>query len=58
MRDFVLSEECGVGLPIAKALSSVWETGEDRLRIMSSLTPLKIFTGWPMLSQLGKSLIL
>ena len=33
----------------------VWETGGDRLRIVSSLKPLTKYTRRTMLSQLGKS---
>ena len=55
MRDLDLSIEHGDDLPNTKALGCVWETGEDRLRIVSSLTPLSNYTRRSMLSQLGKS---
>ena len=55
MRDLDLSIEQGNDLPDAKTLGCVWETGEDRLRIVSSLTPLSKYTRRAMLSQLGKS---
>ena len=41
MHDLDLSEEYRVNFPVAKALGCVWETGEDRLQIVSSLTPLR-----------------
>ena len=41
--------------PRQKALGCVWETGGDRLRIVSSLKPLTKYIRRTMLSQLGKS---
>ena len=41
MHDLDLSEECSVNFPVAEALGCVWEAGEDRLQIVSSLTPFK-----------------
>ena len=54
MRNLDLSVE-SVELPTTKALGCVWEPGEDRLRIVSSLQPLIKYTRRNMLSQLGKS---
>ena len=55
MRDLDLSLENHEDLPDTKALGCVWETEDDRLRIVSSLTPLNKYTRRAMLSQLGKS---
>jgi len=55
IRELDLSLYNSEDLPDTKALGCVWETGEDRLRIVSSLTPLDKYTRRTMLSQLGKS---
>ena len=55
LRELDLSREHGNELPDTKALGCVWETGEDRFKIVSSLTSLQKYTRRPMLSQLGKS---
>ena len=55
MRELDLSLDNGNDLPDAKALGCVWETGEDRLRMVSSLKPLDKYTRRSMLSQLGKA---
>ena len=55
MRELDLSIEHDNDLPQTKALGCVWETGGDRLRIVSSLKPLTKYTRRTMLSQLGKS---
>ena len=55
LRELDLSREHGNELPDTKALGCVWETGEDRFKIVSSLTSLQKYTRRTMLSQLGKS---
>ena len=55
LRELDLSREHGNELPNTKALGCVWETGEDRFKIVSSLTSLQKYTRRTMLSQLGKS---
>ena len=55
MRELDLSLDNGNDLPDAKAVGCVWETGEDRLRVVSSLKPLGKYTRRSMLSQLGKA---
>ena len=55
MRELDLSLDNGNDLPDAKALGRVWDPGEDRLRIVSSLKPLDKHTRRSMLSQLGKA---
>ena len=55
IRELDLSLDNGNDLPDAKALGCVWETGEDRLRMVSSLKPLDKYTRRSMLSQLGKA---
>ena len=44
MRQLDLFLDNGNDLPDAKALGCVWETGEDRLRMVSSLKPLDKYT--------------
>ena len=44
MRELDLSIEHDNDLPETKALGCVWETGGDRLRIVSSLKPLTKYT--------------
>ena len=55
MRELDLSLDNGNDLPDAKALGCVWETGEDRIRMVRSLKPLDKYTRRSMLSQLGKA---
>ena len=55
MRELDLSIEHDNDLPETKALGCIWETGGDRLRIVSSLKSLTKYTRRTMLSQLGKS---
>ena len=55
MRELDFSLDNGNYLPDAKALGCVWETGEDRLRMVSSLKRLDKYTRRSMLSQLGKA---
>ena len=55
MRKLDLSLDNENDLPDAKALGCVCETGDDHLRMVSSLKPLDIYTRRSMLSQLGKA---
>ena len=45
IRELDLSLDTNESLPDTKALSCVWETGEDRFRIVSSLRALDKYTG-------------
>ena len=55
MHDLDVSEKYGVYFSDAEAIVCVWQTGEDRLPIVSLLTPLKKYTRRAILSQLSKS---
>ena len=55
IRELDLSLDTNESLPDTKTLGCVWEAGEDRFRIVSSLKPLNKYTRRSMVSQLGKS---
>ena len=55
IHELYLSLDTNENLPDTKALGCVWETGEDRFRIVSLLKPLDNFTGRSMLSHMSKS---